>query len=436
MKMKVIAAGVLLGLGAVVALPASAVSITASNTTATISTTHQVDVTIDREGTPVEGFFIQLDYDPTLVSLPPATVIGDLPAHVTVTGTGAADLACNDTGVAPVSRFLCAATTPITSATFTLHIQFNIGATAAPAPGTPLTFGPGSNYTTGGGTLEPPFDTVNPGSITIVTGPPPDVVVTLNPPSGTVNFGPPGAPGATATGSIAVSNTGTIGTGTVSGCTITGADAASFTIASGHPATVPPATSIGLEATLGAAALTATLTCDVTDSTGTSSATWTLSAPAGTVLTPPTFNAPSGPVTLGPPQYTIGNPASANIAIGTTGGDAGATAATLTGCTASAGFTVAPTVGAFPLTFPTGGPNQSITVGCNVGAADATGTVTCNGTDATGTVALTWNVTCPAVATAPPPPTFVPATSLWSKLALFGVFAALGMLILGLRRNH
>ena len=272
MKMSAITAGVLLGLSAALALPAGAVTISASNTTATISTAHTVTVAIATEGTTVDGFLFDLQYDSTLVSLPPFPGPG-LPAHVTTTGTGAADLICNDFGPAPFTVFRCIATTPITSPTFQVHIAFNVGATAAPAPGMPLTFGPATVYVTDGGLSEPPFETVTPGSITIVTGPPPDVVVTLNPPSGTVNFGPPGAPGATATGSIAVSNTGTIGTGTVSGCTITGADAASFTIASGHPATVPPATSIGLEATLGAAALTATLTCDVTDSTGTSSAT-------------------------------------------------------------------------------------------------------------------------------------------------------------------
>lgn len=434
MKMKTMAAGVLLSLGTVMAFPASAVSITASNTTATISTTHQVSVTIDRQGTAVDGFFFQLDYNPALVSLPPATVIGALPSHVTVTGTGASDLACNDVGVAPVSRFVCAATTPITSATLTLNIAFNVGATAAPAPGTPLTFGPGSNYTTGGGTLEPPFDTVNPGAITIVTGPPPDVVVTFTPASGsTIAFGG-GAPGANVTQSIALGNTGTIGSGTVSGCVLSGPGAGSFSITSGNPSTVPPATSIGLQATLGAAALSATLTCNVADASATTSVTWPLTAPAGTVLQAPTLasNPASGASITLPNSY--GTPVTTPIVITPTGGDAGGPNASVTCSTASAGFTVTP-AGALTFT-PPGGAAQNAVVGCTPGASPVGGVVTCTGTHQGGAINWSYDVTCPAAQTAPPPPTFVPATSLWSKLALFGVFAALGMLVLGLRRNH
>ncbi|HRO87890.1 MAG TPA: hypothetical protein PLH21_07680, partial [Chiayiivirga sp.] len=89
------------------------------------------------------------------------------------------------------------------------------------------------------------------------------------------------------------------------------------------------------------------------------------------------------------------------------------------------------------LTFtPPGGAAQNAVVGCTPGAAAVSGTVSCGGTDQAGVINWSWPVTCPAAQTAPPPPTFVPASSLWSKLALFGVFAALGMLILGLRRNH
>ncbi|MGE4359120.1 MAG: hypothetical protein AB7D30_04680 [Lysobacteraceae bacterium] len=431
MKMSAITAGVLLGLSAALALPAGAVTISASNTTATISTAHTVTVAIATEGTTVDGFLFDLQYDSTLVSLPPFPGPG-LPAHVTTTGTGAADLICNDFGPAPFTVFRCIATTPITSPTFQVHIAFNVGATAAPAPGMPLTFGPATVYVTDGGLSEPPFETVTPGSITIVTGPPPDVVVTFTPASGsTVAFGG-GLPGANVTQSIAIGNTGTIGTGTVSGCVISGPDAASFSITGGNPSTVPPATSLGLQATLGAAALNATLTCNVADSSPTTSATWTLTAPAGTVLQAPTLaaNPASGTAITLPNSY--GTPVSSNIVITPTGGDAGGPDASVA-CTATAGFTVT----AATLTFtPPGGAAQNAVVGCTPGAAAVSGTVSCGGTDQAGVINWSWPVTCPAAQTAPPPPTFVPASSLWSKLALFGVFAALGMLILGLRRNH
>ncbi|MEB2314559.1 MAG: hypothetical protein OZ919_00490 [Xanthomonadaceae bacterium] len=256
--------------------------------------------------------------------------------------------------------------------------------------------------------------------------------MTFTPASGsTVAFGG-GLPGANVTQSIAIGNTGTIGTGTVSGCVISGPDAASFAITGGNPSTVPPATSLGLQATLGAAALNATLTCDVADSAGNSTATWTLTAPAGTVLQAPTLaaNPASGTAITLPNSY--GTPVSSNIVITPTGGDAGGPDASVA-CTATAGFTVT----AATLTFtPPGGAAQNAVVGCTPGAAAVSGTVSCGGTDQAGVINWSWPVTCPAAQTAPPPPTFVPASSLWSKLALFGVFAALGMLILGLRRNH
>lgn len=275
--------------------------------------------------------------------------------------------------------------------------------------------------------------TLNAGTITVSAGPPPDVVVDFTPASGsTVAFGG-GLPGANVTQSIAIGNTGTIGTGTVSGCVISGPDAASFSITGGNPSTVPPATSLGLQATLGAAALNATLTCNVADSSPTTSATWTLTAPAGTTLAAPTLGAtPASGTAITLPTST-GTPVSSAIAIApTAAGDTGGPAATLA-CSATAGFTVAPA----SLTFAAGSAaGQNVMVGCTPDTADAAGSVSCTGSDASGAITWSWPVTCPAAVDAPPAPTFIPATSLWSKLALFGVFAALGMLVLGLRRNH
>lgn len=276
--------------------------------------------------------------------------------------------------------------------------------------------------------------TLTNGVVNIPAGPPPDVVVTFTPASGsTIAFGG-GAPGANVTQSIALGNTGTIGSGTVSGCVLSGADAGSFSITGGNPSTVPPATSIGLQATLGAAALSATLTCNVADASATTSVTWPLTAPAGTVLQAPTLasNPASGASITLPNSY--GTPVTTPIAFTPTGGDAGGPNASVTCSTASAGFTVTP-AGALTFT-PPGGAAQNAVVGCTPGAAPIGGVVTCTGTHQGGAINWSYDVTCPAAQTAPPPPTFVPATSLWSKLALFGVFAALGMLILGLRRNH
>lgn len=395
---------------------ANAQSLVASNTTATINTAGHVTTVVFTNTAPETygAFDFQLSY---------------AAANLTVGSITTSDPGTGCSNPSP-GTILCFAN-PSGAATFlnptvTISIPFDVGATAGVEP---LAFS-NVNAFDGGGSALPLTGTD--GSITVVTGPPPDVIVTFTPASGsTVAFGG-GLPGANVTQSIAIGNTGTIGTGTVSGCVISGPDAASFSITGGNPSTVPPATSLGLQATLGAAALNATLTCDVADSSATTSATWTLTAPAGTVLQAPTLaaNPASGTAITLPNSY--GTPVSSNIVITPTGGDAGGPDASVA-CTATAGFTVT----AATLTFtPPGGAAQNAVVGCTPGAAAVSGTVSCGGTDQAGVINWSWPVTCPAAQTAPPPPTFVPASSLWSKLALFGVFAALGMLILGLRRNH
>jgi hypothetical protein len=409
------AIGTLLSLATV---GASAQSLVASNTNATINTLAHVTTVVFTNTSPVTygAFDFRMTYNPAnLTTTPAAITTSDPGTACNVTAPGTILCFANPSGV---NTHL--------NPTVTITIPFDIGATAAVEP---LSLFDVNGFDHTGSPL--PLSGTN-GSVTIVTGPPPDVVVTFNPISGsTVAFGG-GMPGANVTQSIAIGNTGTIGTGTVSGCVISGPDAASFSITGGNPSTVPPATSLGLQATLGAAALNATLTCNVADSSATTSATWTLTAPAGTVLLAPTLaaNPASGTTITLPGSY--GAPVSSNIVITPTGGDAGGPDANVA-CSASAGFTVT----AATLTFtPPGGAAQNAVVGCTPGAAAVAGTVSCGGTDQAGVINWSWPVNCPAAQTAPPPPTFVPASSLWSKLALFGVFAALGMLVLGLRRNH
>lgn len=410
-SMGLIAGAVLMALGG----SAFAQSLTASSTTTGTNTVgHITTVTFtNTAANDVGAFDFELFYNNA--NLTAGTITTD---H--------AGTACN---VTPLGRVLCFANPTVglqLPASVVITIPFDTGATVAVEP---LTFGVVSATNSD---LTPATLTLTNGQVNITAGPPPDVVVTFTPASGsTVAFGG-GLPGANVTQSIALGNTGTIGSGTVSNCTLSGADAASFSITSGNPSTVPPAGSIGLQATLGAAALSATLTCDVADASATTSVSWPLTAPAGTVLQAPTLssNPASGTAITLPTSY--GAAVSSNIVVTPTGGDAGGPNATLA-CTASAGFTAT----AATLTFtPPGGASQNVVVGCTPGASSQSGTVSCGGTDQSGTINWTWPVTCPAVSTAPPPPAFVPATSLWSKLALFGVFAALGMLVLGLRRNH
>lgn len=382
------------------------------------TTPGSVDLVFTNGGTNPGGFQADLQYDNAVITPTPTPVTpsGHLVTCQVIVGGGPGGTNVIRIVVANLGGGQAANGTYCT-------IPLSVAAGQATGSSFPLTLAAAVNVAT----------LVN-GVVNIPAGPPPDVIVTFTPASGsTVAFGG-GLPGANVTQSIAIGNTGTIGTGTVSGCVISGPDAASFAITGGNPSTVPPATSLDLSATLGAAALNATLTCNVTDSTGTSTATWTLTAPAGTVLAAPTLssNPASGTAITLPGSY--GTPVSSNIVITPAGGDAGGPNASVTCSTGSAGFTVTP-AGALTFT-PPGGAAQNAVVGCTPGAAAVSGTVSCGGTDQAGVINWSWPVTCPAAQTAPPPPTFVPASSLWSKLALFGVFAALGMLILGLRRNH
>lgn len=378
--------------------------------------------TWENSGTVASGLEVDLTFPTTQVS---ATTTTAGAQSCAVVGGNAVKIIDFDLGGNPLpAKNLC-------NITVTLNAD-NGGVAWAAGDTIPLVFA-NALASAGSTDLTGDLGTHTNGLITISAGPPPDVVVTFTPASGgTVAFGG-GAPGDTSNGSIAVGSTGTIGSGTVNNCVISGADAAAFSVVSGDPTTVPPAGSIALEATLGAAALTATLTCDVADSGGASTATWTLTAPAGTTLAAPTLGAtPASGTAITLPTST-GTPVSSPIAIApTAAGDTGGPAATLA-CSATAGFTVAPA----SLTFAAGSAaGQNVMVGCTPDTADAAGSVSCTGSDASGAITWSWPVTCPAAVDAPPAPTFIPATSLWSKLALFGVFAALGMLVLGLRRNH
>lgn len=262
------------------------------------------------------------------------------------------------------------------------------------------------------------------GSITWLAGPPPDVELTFNPASA-VAFGG-GALGDNVSASITVGSTGSIGTGTVDNCVISGADAAAFSVTGGDPTTAPPNGAIALQATLGGAALSASLDCDVADASAATTHHWDLTAPAGTVLAPPTVGAPTvGPASPSTGAGTITFPVTAP-------GDVGGPAANVS-CTVTSGdFTITPDP--FNLTFPAGsGASQSIPYTCNPTDAAYIGILTCS-----GAINDEFGLECPefsAVVEAHKP-NFIPASSLWSKLALFGMLGALGMLVLGFRRSH
>ena len=192
--------------------------------------------------------------------------------------------------------------------------------------------------------------------------------------------------------------------------------------------TLPP---LDVSCTAAAAAVNGNILCTATN-TAPSTADFDIpvTCPAGTA-TAPTLTptpAPGGTVTL--PAGAPGAVSCATISIAATGG-AGVDA-TVTCTSSDPAITVTP---AGLLTFAPGSAPQTIQVCATLTDTplDIAAAVSCTGTHGPGNIDWGYAVAAPAGSTAP---TFVPASSLWSKLALFGIFGVLGMLIIGLRRSH
>ncbi len=299
-------------------------------------------------------------------------------------------------------------------------------AASQPVGTEPLTLGAAVNVTT-----------LNNGAINIVNVGPP-----------TVNIAPPGNPvvlaggagtfgSATSATAVPVTLTSLSGAGTASyTCTGTGTSAPfSFAPASGGPFSngAPDPTDISVSCTRGAAVVTGNVSCARTGG-ATTPVTFAVECPAGTQTMPTLGASPVGGSTLNGAAAPLGGQSCATVTITPTGG-VGVTPANLT-CTAGAGLTVTP---AGAMSFLPGSTPQTVQVCATTTNAPQSFPIgsglDCGGADGTGNVQFRYVVEIPAGSLAPPP-TNVPASSLWSKLALFGLFGALGMLILGLRRSH
>lgn len=275
----------------------------------------------------------------------------------------------------------------------------------------------------------PGGDTINDGLLTVQLAPP-DVVLGFNPDAAVVFGG--GTSGDVVAESIAVTvESGTVGTGTVDNCIITGPNASAFSVVGGDPSTVPPDSSIDLEVTLANSALSATLTCDVDDASADTQHVWSLSAPAGDPVPAPEYNSTPAPGSALTCNGAPGSVQQTSITIGNTG-DLNLTF----DCSVSgAGFSLVGS-GAGNLA-----PNisQIVTVECQVPAEDApaiVGNLNCTSNDPAA--ADNDYPLSSVAATAPPPipqPNVVPASSMWSQLSLIGLLAALGLLVVGIRRK-
>lgn len=193
---------------------------------------------------------------------------------------------------------------------------------------------------------------------------------------------------------------------------------------------------IDVTCTYAAAAINGNISCIETD--GDSNGTprnIPVSCPAGAVVpvTPTITSSPTSGSTTAIPGGLVGSTRSTLINFTNTGG-AGSGSATID-CSTAAPLSINPT----GLQTVTGSDQPTdITVSCTLAEAEQSGTVTCAIEDAGGTRTDTFDFTCPAGSTfiPPPSPEVVPASSLWSKLGLIGLLAALGMLVVGFRRNH
>lgn len=187
---------------------------------------------------------------------------------------------------------------------------------------------------------------------------------------------------------------------------------------------------ITVSATLGASAQNGNVNCTATNTDG-SSVPFQIpvSAPAGAQTAPALGATPASGSTIVLPAGQPGSTVSSNIRIAANGG-VGQNAATVS-CSASGAVTVNPTT---MLSFLPGAAAQNVSVQCSlIEDAEQTGSVTCTGTDGNGSFTWNYDVVCPMGVLAP---AIVPATSAWSKFALIALFAGLGVMLVGFRRQH
>lgn len=279
-----------------------------------------------------------------------------------------------------------------------------VGDTVALGPGT-VEFVVAGNPIAGG--------TVDPGSITVVAGPATGPVVTYTPAPAaaptTISFAAAGSIGGSTTSQIALAidgaNPGANGGQTVldvSTCT-TGnpnvtVQAADVTCTAGGSCTDGTDNDADLTCVSTTAAQTGTITCnEVRDNETapgdnivvTTPRSWGFTCPAANV-NPTITPTPANGGTLNTSVVGQGQTSTGTFSFSGSGGS-GTGSSQVTGCSATAGFTLVP---ANPtLTFTgTNGAAQTFNVTCVAGAAAQNGTVSCT----VGGAAYTANVTCPA----------------------------------------
>ncbi|GIX35223.1 MAG: hypothetical protein KatS3mg126_1002 [Lysobacteraceae bacterium] len=273
---------------------------------------------------------------------------------------------------------------------------------------------------------------------TVTTAPVP-LTLSYNPTAGTtITFAAGTTPGTAAPNqTIQVTATGTTGSASLNNCAISGAGASAFSVS---PTSLSFSAAGSQNLTVGCTYPTsnasATLTCSETDADSTNvSRSWPLSCPAPNV-NPTLASNPASGATVSVGGVSAGQQATTIIDLSATGGSGSGSASIACSSTGSVQISFGGTPSGTTASQTVNGTAQptDLVVGVVLtpGAQNPAGTVTCEVTDGAGSRTFNYTVNAlPGVV----PPSVIPASSLWSQLALIGLFLGLGGLILVGRRN-
>jgi len=267
-------------------------------------------------------------------------------------------------------------------------------------------------------------------------------VLPPNGPSTEIVF-PAAALGSTGTLSVTADvSGGTAGQSvTFSACSVTGTGLSLGTVSPALPVTVNNGDPSGdtdltvpVQCAYAASARTGSLTCTETPSIGTAvTNTWDISCPAGDPSAPVFSSVPAPGSTLNC-DGDAGTTETTSVTVTNTGDAVTGGPLTFSCTAAGAGFSITSGGSSAGLAV---GASQTINIACVVpaeGAPAATGTVTCT-TNAGTTPTYNLSSLAQTLPDPVPQPNVVPASSLWSKLALIGLLAGLGIAVVGFRRS-
>jgi hypothetical protein len=238
------------------------------------------------------------------------------------------------------------------------------------------------------------------------------------------------ATGGTAGQSVSISNCSVTGTGLTLGSV---SPALPATIANGDAAGDVDLT-LPVSCLYGAAARTGALTCTETPTTGSAATrTWDIGCPAGDPTAPVFSSVPAPGSTLNC-DGEAGTTETTSVTVTNSGDPVTGGPLTFTCTAAGAGFSISSGGSSAGLAV---GASQVINIGCVVpaeGDPASTGTLSCT-TNAGAAPTYLLSSLADTLPDPVPQPNVVPASSLWSKLALIGLLAGLGIAVVGFRRS-